>query len=141
MCQTKQVVVILPIGARKSLLFMLLYTLPNARITILIVPLVLLYGDMLQRIKEIKIDYLEQQLGEKREATLILVSAEAVLSKDFIKYARRLVVEQKLNRIIVNKCHLTVITANYRASIVKLIAIRSLKTQFVYLTATLPLSI
>jgi hypothetical protein len=40
-----------------------------------------------------KIDYLEWQLGESREAALVLVSAEAASSKDFIKYARRLVRE------------------------------------------------
>ena len=72
---------------------MLLYTLPNARVTILIVPLVLLYGDMLWRIREMKIDYLEWQPGESREVALILVSIEAVSLKDFIKYAYRLVVE------------------------------------------------
>jgi superfamily II DNA helicase RecQ len=55
----EQVVTILPIGARKSLLFMLPYTLPDARVTILIVPLVSLYGDMLRRIREMKIDHLE----------------------------------------------------------------------------------
>jgi hypothetical protein len=38
---------------------MLLYTLPNAGVIILIVPLVLLYRDMLRRIREMKIDYLE----------------------------------------------------------------------------------
>jgi hypothetical protein len=43
---------------------MLLYTLPNARTTILIVPLVSLHGDMLRRVREIKIDHLEWQLGE-----------------------------------------------------------------------------
>jgi hypothetical protein len=38
---------------------MLLYTLPNAGITILIVLLVLLYRDMLRRIREIRINYLK----------------------------------------------------------------------------------
>ena len=47
MSWTKQVVAILPTGARKSLLFMLLCTLPDAGITILIVLLVSLYRDML----------------------------------------------------------------------------------------------
>jgi superfamily II DNA helicase RecQ len=88
-----------------------------------------------------KIDYLEWQPGESREAVLILVSAEAVSSKDFIKYARRLIAEQKLDRIVVDECHLTVVAAEYRPSIIELIAIRSLRTQFVYLTATLPPSI
>jgi hypothetical protein len=120
---------------------MLPYTLPNARVTILIVLPVSLYRDILRRIREMKIDHLEWQPGESREVALILVSAEAVSSKDFIKYARRLVVEQKLDRIIVNECYLTVVAAAYRPSIIELIAIRSLRTQFVYLIATLPLSI
>jgi superfamily II DNA helicase RecQ len=58
-----------------------------------------------------------------------------------MKYARRLIAEQKLDRIMVNECHLTVVAAEYRPSIIELTAIRSLRTQFVYLTATLPLSI
>jgi hypothetical protein len=41
------------------LLFMLLYTLPDARITILILLLVSLHGDMLRRVREMKIDHLE----------------------------------------------------------------------------------
>ena len=55
-----------------------------------------------------------------------------------MKYARRLVAEQKLDRIVVDECHLTVVAAEYRPSIIELTAIRSLRTQFVYLTATLP---
>ena len=59
MSWTEQVVAILPTGAGKSLLFILPCTLPNAGITILIVPLVSLYGDMLWRVGEMKIDHLE----------------------------------------------------------------------------------
>jgi superfamily II DNA helicase RecQ len=116
---------------------MLLCTLPNASITILIVLLVSLHRDMLQRVREMRIDYLEWHLSESREAALILVSTEAVSSKDFIKYAQRLIAEQKLNWIVIDECHLTVITAEYRPSIVELTTIQSLRTQFVYLTATL----
>jgi superfamily II DNA helicase RecQ len=107
-------------------------------VTILIIPLVSLHGDMLQCVREIKIDHLEWKLGKSQEVALILVSAEAVSSKDFMKYARRLIAEQKLDRIVVDKCHLTVVAAEYRPSIIELTAIRSLRTQFVYLTATLP---
>ena len=138
MSWTEQVVAILPTGAGKSLLFMLPCTLPDAGVTILIVPLVALHGDMLRRVREMKIDHLEWQPGESREAALVLVSAEAVSSKDFMKYARRLIAEQKLDRIVVDECHLTVTAAEYRPSIIELTAIRSLRTQFVYLTATLP---
>jgi superfamily II DNA helicase RecQ len=138
MSWTEQVVAILPTGAGKSLLFMLPCTLPDAGVTILIVPLVSLHGDMLRRVREMRIDHLEWHPGESREAALVLVSAEAASSKDFVKYARRLIAEQKLDRIVVDECHLTVIAADYRPSIVELTTIRSLRTQFVYLTATLP---
>jgi superfamily II DNA helicase RecQ len=138
MSRTEQVVAILPTGAGKSLLFMLPCTLPDATTTILIVPLVSLHGDMLRRLREISIDHLEWHPGESREAALVLVSAEAASSKDFIKYARRLIADQKLDRIVIDECHLTVIAAEYRPSIVEFTAIRSLRTQFVYLTATLP---
>jgi superfamily II DNA helicase RecQ len=138
MSWTKQVVAILPTRAGKSLLFMLLCTLPEAGITILVVPLVSLHVDMLRRVREMNIDHLEWQPGERREAALVLVSAEAASSKDFVKYARRLIAKQKLDRIVIDECHLTVIAAEYRPSIVELTAIRSLRTQFVYLTATLP---
>jgi superfamily II DNA helicase RecQ len=120
---------------------MLPYTLPDAKVTILIVPLVSLYRDILRRVREMKIDHLEWQLGKSREAALILVSTEAISSKDFMKYAHRLIAEQKLDRIVVDEYHLTVVTTEYRPSIIELIAIRSLRTQFVYLIAILPLSI
>jgi hypothetical protein len=75
--------------------------------------LISLYGDILRHIREIKIDHLEWKPGESREVVLILVSVEAVSSKDFMKYARRLVAEQKLDRIVINECHLTVVAAEY----------------------------
>jgi superfamily II DNA helicase RecQ len=117
---------------------MLLCTLPDAGVTILIVPLISLHKDMLRRVKEMKIDHLEWQPGESRGVALILVSAEAVSLKDFMKYARRLVAEQKLDQIVVDECHLIVVAAEYQPSIIELTAIRRLRTQFVYLTATLP---
>jgi hypothetical protein len=92
---------------------MLLYTLPNTRITILIVLLVSLYRDILQRMKEMRTDYLKWYTGESQEAALVLVSAEAALSKGFVKYARRLIAEQKLDRIVVNECHLTIVATDY----------------------------
>ncbi|KAK5674103.1 hypothetical protein LTS10_013148 [Elasticomyces elasticus] len=138
MSWTEQVVAILPTGAGESLLFMLPCTLPDAGVTVLVVPLVSLHGDMLRRVREKDIDHLEWQPGENREAALILVSAEAASTKDFTKYARRLIAQQKLDRIVIDECHLTVIAAGYRPSIIDLTLLRSLRTQFVYLTATLP---
>ena len=54
-----QVVAILPTGAGKSMLFMLLCTLPDARISILMVPLISLRGDLIQQLTKLGIPHLE----------------------------------------------------------------------------------
>ena len=138
MSWTEQVVAILPTGAGKSMLFMLPCTLPDAEITVLVVPLVSLRGDLIRRLRDLQIDHIEWQPGERRESGLVLVSVEAAATKDFMGWARTLVARQKLDRIVIDECHLTVTAAAYRQSIEDLAAIRSLRTQFVYLTATLP---
>lgn len=138
MSGTEQVVCILPTGAGKSLLFMLPCTLPNAGTTILIVPLVSLRRDLMRRMRELHIEYVEWLPGETRDAPLIMVTVEAASTRDFLKYARLLVNQQRLDRIVVDECHLTVTAVEYRPSMVDLTMIRLLRTQFVYLTATLP---
>jgi superfamily II DNA helicase RecQ len=51
------VVVVLGTGEGKSMLFMLPYILPSTSITILILPLVSLRGDLLRRVRELVIDH------------------------------------------------------------------------------------
>jgi len=134
----EQVVVVLPTGGGKSLLFMLPCTLPDAGVTILVVPLLALRGDLLRRVRELGIDHLEWTPGDQRDASLVFVSVEAAGHDSFMEYARGLVHAQRLDRIVVDECHLTITAADYRQSLVGLSQIRSLRTQFVYLTATLP---
>lgn len=134
----EQVVAVLPTGSGKSLLFMLPCTLPGAQVTILIVPLVSLRGDLLRRMHGLGIDHLEWTPGERREVVLVIVSTEAASTKDFVKYARGLIARQKLDRIVVEECHLTVTAIEYRPTMVDVTALRCLRTQFVYMTATLP---
>jgi superfamily II DNA helicase RecQ len=87
------------------------------------------------------IDHLKWVPREHREVALVIVSIEAASTKDFIKYARGLVAQQKLDRIVVDECHLTVTAIEYRPAMIDITAIRGLRTQFVYMTATLPPSI
>lgn len=138
MAWTEQVVAILPTGGGKSALFMLPCSLPDSGITILVVPLVSLRVDLIRRLQALKMDYLVWSPGERREAQLIFVTVEAASTKDFMNYARTLVNQQKLDRVVIDECHLTVTAARYRPHMVDLGFIRSLRTQFVYLTATLP---
>jgi hypothetical protein len=64
MSWTEQVVVIMATGEGKSLLFMLPCILPDAGITILVLPLVSLRGDLLRRVRELGIDHLVWAPGE-----------------------------------------------------------------------------
>ncbi|KAL2350398.1 P-loop containing nucleoside triphosphate hydrolase protein, partial [Cryomyces antarcticus] len=134
----EQVIIVLPTGAGKSLLFMLPCTLPDSGVTVLVVPLVSLRGDLLRRLGELGVDHLVWRPGEQRDASLVLVTVEAACTRDFVSYAQRLVATQLLDWIVVDESHLTVTASEYRESMVELASIRKLRAQFVYLTATLP---
>ena len=54
----------------------------------LVVPLVSRHGDTFLCRTEMGIDHLEWHLDESREATIVLVGAEAASSKDFISMPR-----------------------------------------------------
>jgi hypothetical protein len=138
MSRTEQVVVVLGTGAGKSLLFMLPCALPDAGITILILPLVSLRGDLLRRVRELAIDHWIWTPHETRTAPLVFVSAEAAGTKAFRAYAYKLAAKGELERIVLDEAHFTITTSEYRAAMVDLALIRGVRTQFVYLTATLP---
>jgi superfamily II DNA helicase RecQ len=61
----EQVIVILPTGAGKRLIFMLPCTLSGAGATMLIIPLVALRGDLLRRLRELRIDHIEWLPGRE----------------------------------------------------------------------------
>jgi hypothetical protein len=58
MSWTEQVIVIMAISEGKSLLFMLPCILLNARVIILVLPLVSLRGDLLRQVQELRINHL-----------------------------------------------------------------------------------
>ena len=68
----------------------------------------------------------------------MFVSAEAAGTKAFRAYAHRLAARGDLGRIVLDEAHFTVTASEYRAAMVDLALIRGVRTQFVYLTATLP---
>jgi superfamily II DNA or RNA helicase len=138
MSWTEQVVAVLGTGEGKSLLFMLPCTLPDAGVTILVLPLVSLRGDLLRRVRELGIDHLVWAPGESRDAPLVFVSVEAASTAQFRTYTLKLAATQALGRIVFDEAHLTVTASDYRAAMVDLALIRNARTQFVYLTATLP---
>ena len=134
----EEVVVIIATGAGKSLLFMIPCLLPAAAVTIVLLPIVSLRVDMIRRLREYRLSYTEWTVGQRPDCPLVLVSAEAAASSDFLEYMQELVAGDRLDRIVIDECYLMVEAAHYRRCVAQLPKIRAVRTQFVYLTATLP---
>lgn len=134
----EQVVVVLATGTGKTLLVMVAAALEGAGVTIIVLPTVALRSNMLERIGHTGIRYVVWSPGEARSAPLVIVSAEAACTMSFLEYAHRLEARQMLDRIVVDECHLT-ITATFRRSMQRLGSfVRQVRTQTVWMTATLP---
>jgi superfamily II DNA helicase RecQ len=128
----EQVVLVIGTGSSKSLIFIIGASVIDARTTILVLPMVILQGDMLRRCHLIDIRPLIWSIDYKQSALLVIVSAEAVYTKTFLDYARGLVSRQKLDRIVINKGHLTITISDYRPYMAQLVwYILQIRTQTV----------
>jgi len=135
----EQVVVVLGTGSGKSLIFMVGAAAADARTTILILPAVALRADMLRRCQLAGIWPLVWSLNSTQHASLVIVSAEAACTESFLEYAHSLVRRQQLDRIVIDECHLTITANDYRPCMAQLgWYLRQVRTQTVWLTATLP---
>ena len=131
-------VVILPTGGGKSLLFMLPATLPDANTTVVVVPFVALMEDLLQKCQDAGIDCIEWREDRPGKASIVLVAAETAAQKTFLDYACNLHRLGQLDRIFVDECHLILTAAEYRELLPRLEQLRLLPCPLVMLTATLP---
>jgi hypothetical protein len=93
---------------------MLRAAIANAGITVLVLLMVALQGDMLRRFHEVGIRPLVWSVGCKQSASLVIMSAEAACTQGFLKYCHIQVSKQELARIIVDKGHLTITASDYR---------------------------
>jgi orsellinic acid/F9775 biosynthesis protein OrsD/helicase-like protein/RAD3-like DEAD/DEAH box helicase len=135
----EQVVLVIGTGSGKTMVVMIGAAVADAGTTILILPMVALRGDMLRRFHEVGIRPLVWSVGCKKSASLVIVSAEAACTQGFLEYCHIQVSKQELARIVVDECHLTITTSNYRPCMAQLgWYIRQVRTQTVWLTATLP---
>jgi superfamily II DNA helicase RecQ len=131
-------VVILPTGGGKSLLFMAPACLDDAGVTIVVVPFRALVDDLLQRLSRTGIDCLEWTYGEVNAASIVVVSADVAGDWRFLDYASLLVRQQHLRRVVIDECHLAFTSSDYRPKLAHLKRLRSLHCPTVLLTATLP---
>ncbi|KAG6248565.1 hypothetical protein E4U49_008391 [Claviceps purpurea] len=136
---TDQVVAVLATGSGKTLLYMVGAKLAGAGITIVVVPTVALRENLLFRLSETDIIAMVWKRDAQTEAPVVLVSAEEACSAAFLQYAHKLTISQKLDRIVVDECHLTITANSFRRCMSELgDIVRQVQTQTVWLTATLP---
>ncbi|OBT70933.1 hypothetical protein VF21_10102 [Pseudogymnoascus sp. 05NY08] len=138
------ILAILPTNGGKSLSYLLTASLATSNVSIIILPLVGLKQDIKGRATAFNIPCVAYEegprgLGQGVEASsLILISIETMVREDFVFYLRNLIEDSKLDRIIVDECHLLLSSSSYRSIMYRFIEILLLPTQFVFLTGTLP---
>jgi len=136
---TEQVVLVIGTGSRKTMVVMIGTAIANGGITVLVLPMVALRGDMLRRFHEVGIRPLVWSVECKQSASLVIVSAEAECTQGFLEYCHIQVSKQELARIVVDEGHLTITANSYRRCMAQLgWYVRQIRTQTVWLTATLP---
>jgi superfamily II DNA helicase RecQ len=135
----EQVVLVIGTGSGKTLVVMIGAAIADAGTTILVLPMVALRGDMLRRFHQVGIRPLIWSIDCKRSASLVIVSAEAVCTQGFLEYCHLLINRQQLDRIVIDESHLTITASDYRPCMAQLgWYVRQIRTQTVWLTATLP---
>ena len=138
----EQVVVIASTGHGKSYIYLAPAAMPEAQVTIVVLPLVVLRTELARKCESLGVSVHEWSADipiEKQEAAVVVVTVEAAVTGKFMAYAHRLQARGRLDRIVVDECHLMVTANDYRKDMNDLgIALRSIRTQTLWLTATLP---
>lgn len=131
-------VVVLPTGGGKSLLFTVPACLQDAGVTIVVVPYRALIEDLVMRITRSGIDCIEWKHGQVNPAAVVVVSGDVAGDSGFLNYAGMLSDKGLLRRVVVDECHLIFTSSDWRPKLAKLRNLRVLSCPIVLLTATLP---
>ncbi|KAF4449200.1 hypothetical protein F53441_7482 [Fusarium austroafricanum] len=140
MMNKSPVVVVMGTGSGKSLCFMLPAASCLGGLTIVIVPLVSLQGDMMDRCQKLKISCAEWR-GDRLpgDVSILFVTPESAMTKRFLDFLESRRIMAKVDRVVVDECH-TIMEGSllFRPKLRKLGTLALIGVQMVYLTATLP---
>lgn len=135
-------VVVLPTGGGKSLLFTVPAVIEQRGVTIVVVPYVALINNLVERIQSSGIECRRWKHGEENPASVVVVSADIAGDVtnygNFLSYAGLLLQKGLLQRIVVDECHLIFSAHSWRPNLALLKNLRLLGCPIVLLTATLP---
>ena len=134
------IVVVMPTGAGKSVLFMLPAFVQVRGVTIVVVPLKALRADMVVRCAALSIRCaVWEQDSAVDGASIVLVTPEKAVSPEFGTFVSRIRQTQRLDRIVIDECHVILNDRlDFRQHLQQLGKLAFADTQMVLLTATLP---
>ncbi|KAF8808340.1 P-loop containing nucleoside triphosphate hydrolase protein [Phlegmacium glaucopus] len=140
--------VVLGTGGGKSLVFMA--AAANAQeikqrlITVVVVPLKALLEDLCQRMDEKNIIYSKWTSSSPEvpgpNVRCVLVTVEGAATSPFMTFLRITANQKRLSRVVLDEIHFVLTSQHYRPLMGCLSQLRQLAVQFVYLTATMPIS-
>jgi superfamily II DNA or RNA helicase len=135
------IVAVMPTGGGKSVLFMLpAWVSGRAGLTIVVVPLIALRGDMEARCQRLGISCAVWDPRRPPDGvSIVLITPESTDSDAFADFVTRQRMLQRLDRIVVDECHMVLSQQErFRPLFQQLGKLRTAATQIVMLTATLP---
>lgn len=137
--------VILPTGIGKSLLFMIPTMADRFSTDIVVVPFVRLLDDLVRRARLAQIpcfvwqpEAIFDRYQPDYQARLIFISADMVNNKQFLIYVDTLRARKALRRIFIEECHTLITDIDYRQNLGALSTLYRFDYPLVFLTATLP---
>ncbi|KAM6513757.1 hypothetical protein FALCPG4_014975 [Fusarium falciforme] len=140
MMNKSPIVVVMGTGGGKSLGFMLPAASCPGGVTVVVVPLVSLQGDLMERCRKMKIPCAEWRSDQSPgAASLVFVTPESAMTKRFHDYVEGLRVMAQLDGFVFDEAH-TILegTRDFRPRLRELGRLALVGVQMVYLTATLP---
>lgn len=139
-----EAIIVMPTGSGKTLLYILPSLLPNAQVTVVVIPLVALRHDLLRRCKEWGISPLmftaNHTWDNRLHAVpqLVFVDVENAIQPPFQTLLLALNRAGRLDRIVIDEAHLIVTAAHYRDCMGQLSSLRRAKCPMICLSGTLP---
>jgi RecQ family ATP-dependent DNA helicase len=138
----KDMLVILPTGGGKSLVFQLPASIEKGQMTVVIIPFVALIEEMEERCTNLGISC---HIWRKSDAIsgppstqILLVAVEHAVLPDFQQSLVQLESSNKLARIVLDECHVVLTHRDFRGVVRRLASVlRCVSVQLISLTATL----
>jgi superfamily II DNA helicase RecQ len=94
-------------GGGKSLLFMLLAAASRDRVTIVVMPKIILQEDIADRYRKdrIRCAIWSDSRAPPYDTQIVFVIAESAVSQSFADFVNAKILNQQLERVIINECH------------------------------------